>query len=122
LKDVDVEADLADGEDPVQVELERAFDNFADKRFEARELPESLNTENVAKRVEFLLESDHANPLPVAVEIVSFHRMDLLPEDQTSAALEKLFDSPSAGDLISASKLDRLEVIKKWLPELEEDG
>jgi hypothetical protein len=117
LKDTDVKESLDEGEDPVTEEIERAFDTTADKMFQADDLPEGLNRENVRKRVGRLLQDQPSNPLPSAVEIIGFLERDLLSEEDAVTALSRLFDSPDAAVLVNGSPGQRIEFMRKWLPE-----
>ncbi len=116
LKDTDVEEALKDDRDLVNIELDRAFKDFADNEYRASEMPEGLNESNVEKRVDTVLSQDNSNPLPAAVEIVRFYRRDLLSTEFTEKALNKLFNSENGNNLLSTDTAERIAVIAKWLP------
>ena len=117
LRDNKVEEAIEDGDDPVRDEVQKAFTSFADKELKAAKMPKGLNEENVKKRVGRLLKQEIGNPLPAAVEIVSFHRANLLSDDLAKMALERLFESEDSQVLVTGTAEERLEFLKEWLPE-----
>ncbi len=116
LKDVDVAEMIESGKDPVDQEVERAFREIADSEFRAIELPAGLNLENVKNRIGRLLNEKPDNPLPTAVEIVSFYESDLLTDELAITAMKSLFGSDNAEVLVKGTASQRLEFLKAWLP------
>ncbi|MEM9411637.1 MAG: hypothetical protein AAGA30_11020 [Planctomycetota bacterium] len=117
LKDTDVKEDVDEGDDPVKDEIEKAFKSVADSKFKAEDLPSALKAEVVKKRVGRLLKSKPSNPLPTAVEVVSYYEADLMDEELAVAAMKKLFGSDDAAVLVAGPPKERLAFLKRWLPD-----
>ena len=118
LKDTSVEEAVDDGEDPVDDEIKKAFSSFADKNFKVQEMPSGLNEKNVKGRIGSLLKSkEDINPLRSAVEIVSFHKAQLLSEELAITALKRLFGDSASSVLVSGSESERLNFLRDKLPE-----
>ena len=117
LKDTDVSEDNSNGDDPVNEQVEEAFETVADKSFKASEMPSAINAKNVKSRIGSLLKSKTGNPLQAAVEIVSFYEAELLPENLAIMAMERLFSDKAAVVLITGTESERLNFLRDKLPE-----
>ena len=95
--------------------LRRAFE-AADAVFKASDLPPQLKPKHVKKRIETLLADEHTNPLPWAVEILNWDRMDLVEDDQfVIDSLNRLFKRDIGEALLSPDESDRLKALAPWV-------
>ena len=100
--------------DPLVIELNRVLKDYVDENLKCTALPESLTAENVASRVERVVNGTYHDPLQVAVEVVGFYRMGMLQEDKAIAALNKLLGE--GGDVIlSGSDSEKADFLKSQL-------
>lgn len=108
--------DKDESDDPVELALDKIFGDYSDKEFRVSDMPE-IKPENAATRVEALVAETHTNPLPVATEIISYHKSGLLDEAATLTALGKILGSDDAArKLLSGTLEEKVSVIEKWLP------
>ena len=123
LKDTAVEEALEDDRDLVQIEIDRAFDAFADREgLRLGDMPSALKEKHVQNRVSKILNKDLPNPLPACVEVVGFYRLKLLSSEFASNALNKLLNSDSGQDLLSDNPAKRMAAIAEWLPDNASEG
>ena len=123
LKDTAVEEALEDDRDLVQIEIDRAFDAFADREgLRLGDMPSALKEKHVQNRVSKILNKDLPNPLPACVEVVGFYRLKLLSSEFASNALNKLLNSDSGQDLLSVNPAKRMAAIAEWLPDNASEG
>lgn len=103
------------GDDPVQIELDKAFKNMADEAFKAGEMPD-YDADTYRKRYEYLVEKDYENPLPVLVEIKHYLNSGYITQNDYVAACEKLLGSVAAQDLIDGDLKKKEHALKDYLP------
>lgn len=103
-------------DDPVEVALDKIFNQYADQKLKFTSMPE-LTPEQVKGRVETLVANKSANPLPGVVEIMSYHKLSLIDDAATVAALGTLLGSDDAAKkLLGGTRDEKLAAIDKWLP------
>ncbi len=117
--DVARKRDNGSNSDPIESALRNIFVDAADLGFKADEMPE-LKPEHARGRVVSLLASQFEDPLPIAVEIVTFHRKSLIDDAFATSSLDQLFGEGVAAKLLSIDADDRIGVLDKFLPDLPE--
>ncbi|MFN9342697.1 MAG: hypothetical protein ACK6DB_08920 [Planctomycetota bacterium] len=99
--------------DPVAGELARVVEEYMDQNLAAQDLPNSLTQENVTKRIEAVLAGDLDDPLKLAVEVVGFYRVGLLPEDKVVEALNKLLGEDLTEAILNGNEGERVNQLRK---------
>jgi hypothetical protein len=102
-------------ENPIEMELDKAFPDKTDKEFKCSELP-NISDEAASRRIEALLESAPANPLPVLVEIRYYLDQGLISKSDYVAAAEALIGPENARKLVDGDIKQREEALHDWLP------
>ena len=100
--------------DPAQLIVNNFMEKVKEK-FVLGKLPE-MKSEQVKKRVEEITSSSPSNALPVAIEILNYHRKGLLSGDDAKAALTKIFDATGAEALINGNPAAKKAAIEKMAP------
>jgi hypothetical protein len=100
--------------DPVEIKVNQMFEKAGDPLYSLQKLPE-LKSSQVKDRVAKIT-ANPQNALPVAIEILNYHRKGLLTDDETKASLAKMFGEDGAVALISGSPDEKSQAIVKWLP------
>ncbi len=103
-------------DDPVEVELDKIFNGIADQQYKAAAIPDWVNEEVAAQRVNWLIEQEHSNPLPVLVEAKAFHESGRLSRNDYINAVETLIGADRAKDLIDGDIQKKEDAIAQWLP------
>ena len=122
LKDTIVADQKEKGITPVKSAVDAAFKNNADLQFKAAELPPVLTDdkekgmEHVKKRVNNLVANPGNHPLPVAIEILSWHQQGLVDDQLAIDSLNTIFGDDTIGAaLVSGDQRARAKAIAGWV-------
>lgn len=114
------ESGVGEKSDPVEVALDGVFKETFDKKFRAAEMPAKLQPKHVLSRLKQVLAKSDADPLSTAVEIVGYHRLELLDGDAAMKALDEVLGDGLGNTILTGSTDDRLDALEKFLPAIEE--
>jgi hypothetical protein len=115
------DAGINEKSDPVVQALDLVFEEMLDDKLRAQPLPENLKPEHVAGRIMQLMEQSNPDPLAAAVEIVGFHRMELLDAELAEKALDKVLGDGKGKVLLTGTSEERQAVLAEYLPTGDSD-
>gem|GEM_PF-2040106 len=103
-------------QDPVDKAMEALF-KYVDENWKMGPLPAALQADNVLNRLRTLLAQTHENPLPVLAEARMYQTRGLLQDNHYLTACQKLVGEAEGTTLATGSRVAKLVVIGKWLPQ-----
>jgi hypothetical protein len=119
LNSVTVAADRAEDsdadDDPVEVALDKLFKDYVDTTFRAGEMKDVSAPGVVDKRIQFLLSSEPANPLPALVEITYYFQQGLIDKAAYGNAARDLLGEENARLLVDGSADDKKQALSEWI-------
>ncbi len=107
--------------DPVALALDGLFKEMLDQKFKAQPLPENLKPEHVTQRINDLMSRSHSDPLPVAIEILAFRRMEMVDSELASQALDTILGEGAGNALLAGDLAARQAAIRDFLPDGSSD-
>ena len=109
-------AGISEKSDPVVSTLDSLFEEALDPNLRAQPLPPNLKPEHVAGRIEQLMSKSNPDPLSVAVEIVDFHRLELLDAELAEKALDKVLGEGKGNILLTGTTEARKAALEEYMP------